>query len=408
MADAHAQNPERSRPDRAPVGRSHRIRRAATAALRLALLALAAGYFTGQVLTDHYFWTQWLFWTPPEAWLLGIWALTFLALATEPSGPRRRWGRWSVVLAALVVVLHVATTHWRVHNALLRSAGPTALRVYHWNATEATDESLQAFLRRADPFAVHHDSEAVVVLANPPLRLGWGDIVRMLADRPIEQAELPQHLRRGGRFVVISGPAMSAAGWTGLDLGGNTIEPGLLDNGTAIFARIETNTGPTTLWGWDWPSDPTRGRMAYVEHSLAALDDSTHLRFAPTAAGPMQRTTDDGFPTPEIVVGDFNTARRSASVAALLPGLASAHAQAGIGPDYGWPRLVRIRGTDRATIPFLGLDQAFVDGSRWRVTAYRMIDVGQGTHRAQEVILTEVRSAMRPQGRAAGVQATGE
>ena len=128
--------------------------------------------------------------------------------------------------------------------------------------------------------------------------------------------------------------------------------------------------------------------MAFVEPSHAAVESSVHLRFQPTAAGPRRRSEVQGFPKPEIVVGDFNTGRDAAAIARLLPDLASAHSQAGIGPDYGWPRFVFWKGEDRKTVPFLGLDQAFISPQRWRTTAYRMIALGAGTHRAQEMILT--------------------
>src|SRR5690606_5507418 len=156
------------------------------------------------------------------------------------------------LVVALVATVHVALVHWRLQNALLRPHGQTALRVYHWNATEATDEALQAFLRDADPFALRHDAPAVVVLANPPLRLDWPEITGMLADKELARPELPQHFRRGGRFVIISGPPMTSAGWTSLGLRGKTTEPGLIDDGTAMFVRVELPEGPTTIWGWDW------------------------------------------------------------------------------------------------------------------------------------------------------------
>ena len=128
--------------------------------------------------------------------------------------------------------------------------------------------------------------------------------------------------------------------------------------------------------------------MSFAAPSIEAISASTHASFSRTAAGPLRREEIKGFPPPDIAVGDFNTARGSAAVAGVLPGLASAHAQGGIGPDYGWPRFVRSNNVDRATIPFIGVDQAFVRRERWRATAYRMIDMGVGTHRAQEVILT--------------------
>ncbi|MFI4883363.1 MAG: hypothetical protein ACIAQU_12345 [Phycisphaerales bacterium JB064] len=357
---------------------------------RLVLFVVVLGFLAARIFTDHHMWSQWLFVVPPEAWLLAIWLLAMLTSLLEPKGKGRLWARLGPLVVALVATVHVALVHWRLQNALLRPHGQTTLRVYHWNATEATDEALQAFLRDADPFALRHDAPAVVVLANPPLRLDWPEVTGMLADKELSRPELPQHFRRGGRFVIISGPPMTAAGWTSLGLRGKTTEPGLIDDGTAMFVRIELPDGPTTIWGWDWPSDPSRGRMAFVEPSLKAIADSRHLSFVSTAAGPLRQQEQTGFPPADIVAGDFNTGRGSVAVSRLLPGLDGAHEQAGIGPDYGWPRFIYYKNQDRTTVPFVGVDQAFVRSSMWRTTAYRMIDMGVGTHRAQEAILTAV------------------
>lgn len=375
-----------------PRRRRRRCRVALAWAFRLTLFAVVLAFLAGRIFTDYHFWSQWLFWTPPEAWLLAIWALAISTSLLEPPGKGRRWARLGPPTVALIALLHVAIVHWHLENALIRTTGPTALRVYHWNATETTDEALHEFLREADPFALHRDSPAVIVLANPPLRLDWSDIVRMLAPVDIAQRDLRQHVRRGGRFVFISGQPMSAAGWASLGLDAKTTEPGLLDNGTAMFASIELDSGSVVIWGIDWPSDPKRGRMAYVEPSLKAIADSTHSTFKPTAAGPLQRERHSGFPPADVVVGDFNTGRGSVAISTFLPDMASAHAQAGIGPDYGWPLFVYDGERDRSTIPFLGLDQAFVRPDGWRATAYRMHDLGVGTHRVQELFITRIAS----------------
>jgi hypothetical protein len=386
--------PSKPLPDPPPRWR-RRCRVGLSWVCRVGLFAVVLAFVGGRAFTDLTFWSQWLFWTPPEAWLLGVWMLALAIVVLEPSGPRRRSARLGPVVVALLVLGYTGVAHWRLQNAMLRSPGPTAVRVYHWNATEATDEALHAFLREVDPFGLRRGSPAVVVLANPPLRLDWPEIARMLADREISAAEMPRHVRRGGRFVFISGRPMSAAGWTLLDLRAQTTEPGLIDDGTAMFARVELGGGPIVVWGLDWPSDPDRGRMAFVEPTRRALEKSTHLTFTRSAAGPLRQHRDRGFPAADVVVGDFNTARGSGALARLLPGMRSAHAQAGIGPDYGWPRFLYDGERHRATIPVLGLDQAFVRSGPWRATAYRMLDLGVGTHRAQELIVTVDRQEPR-------------
>lgn len=369
-----------------------RCRRAFAWAFRLTLFVVVLGFLGGRIFTDNHAWSQWLFWTPAEAWLLAIWLLALATSLLEPRGKGRRWARLGPLVLAAVASLHVALVHWHLENAIFRTPGPTALRVYHWNATEGTDEALHEFLREADPFALRRDAPAVVVLANPPLRLDWTDIVRMLAPEDIDARDIRSHVRRGGRFVFISGKPMSAAGWATLGLQANTTEPDLIDDGTAMFARVELDSGPIVIWGFDWPSDPTRGRMAYVEPSLNAIAESKHTTFQPTTAGPLQRVRHTGFPDAGVVIGDFNTGRGSAAISKLLPDMASAHAQAGIGPDYGWPRFVFNQQRDVNAFPVLALDQAFVQPEAWRATAYRMLDLGSGTHRAQELFITRVGS----------------
>lgn len=375
-------------PEPARRSLSRTIRRVLAWACRLALCGVILAFALGRAFSDAYSWSQWLFWTPHEAWLLAIWLAAITTALLEPKGRGRRWARVGPLAAAALALVYVSLAHWRLHNAVLVRPGETAIRVYHWNATEATDEALQQFLRDADPFALQHDRESIIVLANPPLRLDWPEIVRMLADTETSAAAITTHVRRGGRFVIISGRPMTAAGWTSLALDAKTPDPTLIDNGSAMFATVEIDSEDLTLWAIDWPSEPSRSRRAFVPTTLERIAASKRLIHEPTAAGPLRRREEQGFPQPGVVVGDFNTARGSAAIEALLPDMASAHAQAGIGPDYGWPRFVRDGREDRATIPFLGLDQAFIDPKEWRATAYRMLDLGVGTHRAQELYVT--------------------
>lgn len=355
---------------------------------RMALAALAFAWVIAEAYGDMHRWSQWLFWTPREAYLLAALVLAGLTIALEPPHRRRFWARLGPVLLASFIALHTALTHWRWHNALKPRPGLTTLRVYHWNATEATDAALQQFLREADPFAQRHNSPAIVFLANPPMRLDWSDITKMLAAHDIPTDRTPDHLRRGGRFIVLSGPKITDSGWTMLGLRGATPDPTLIDDGTAIFTTIDLGHDSTTIWGIDWPSDPSRTRASLVEPSRRTLESSIHVRYVPTEAGPLRPEQTKGFPEPDIAVGDFNTGRQSAALAALLPGMASAHDHVGVGPDYTWPLFLRLDGKDYPTRAFLGLDQAFYRPGVWRARAYRTHNLGVGTHRAQEVELT--------------------
>lgn len=355
---------------------------------RLLLAAVAMALVAAEAFTDHHHWSQWLFWAPREAYLLATIVLACLTIFLEPAGPRRFWARLGPIALACLVLFHTIFIHWRWHNAVRPRPGNTELRVYHWNATEATDEALQDFLRSSDPFALRRGSPACIVIVNPPLRLDWPDIVRMLAADDIPMDRMPDHLRRGGRFIVLSGPVISQSGWTSLELRGITTDPGIIDDGAAVYITVDPGLGTTTIWGIDWPSDPHRTRAGFVGPSLQAIDDSAHVRYHPTAAGPLRREVSTGFPRPDIAVGDFNTGRRSAAVSALLPGMIDVHDRVGVGPDYTWPRFMRLHGKDTVLTPFLSLDQAWVRPGTWRARAYRTHDLGAGTHLAQEIELT--------------------
>ena len=84
-------------------------------------------------------------------------------------------------------------------------------------------------------------------------------------------------------------------------------------------------------------------------------------------------------PPPDIVVGDFNMTRGSASVKALVPGLAHAYDQAGRG--YG--------ATFRRDFPLYHLDHTLLSGTL-TATDYAVVDLGIGRHLGQVVELAPV------------------
>jgi len=385
-------DPRHTPTDRAATARppraARRLCRAVGALAGVLALALTAAWAAGRLASDLWPASQWLFWTPPEAFALAT------ALAAAPAlawlrGP----ARLLPAAAALMIALHTAVWHWRLPNALTRDAGAGHVRVIHWNATEATDPSLQRFLRNADPFALRTPTPAIIVLTNPPLRLPWRSILATLAPDELPAAKLPQHLVRAGRFIVISGPPVGRRGTTFLGLQGRTPDERRFDNGKALFAIAAVGEHALTLWAIDWPSDPDQARSGYVRPTLEAIADSSHLDVAPTPAGPLREIRREGFPPPDVVVGDFNTARGSRAVADLLAAvgpMASAHAQGGLGPDYTWPRAHAW-----PAVPLLGLDQAFVRRGTWRTIRYDVEDAGSGTHLAQRLALSPTLTAPR-------------
>jgi endonuclease/exonuclease/phosphatase family metal-dependent hydrolase len=84
-------------------------------------------------------------------------------------------------------------------------------------------------------------------------------------------------------------------------------------------------------------------------------------------------------PPPDIVVGDFNMTRGSASVRTLFPGLTHAFDQAGRG--YG--------ATFRRGFPLYHLDHTLL-ADTVQATDYALVDLGIGRHLAQVVELAPV------------------
>ena len=95
-------------------------------------------------------------------------------------------------------------------------------------------------------------------------------------------------------------------------------------------------------------------------------------------AGLDQRETDakPGFPTPDLIVGDCNTPRGSASLAIVAGSMSQAFDQAGRGFEATWPRKT----------PIIAIDQAFV-GPRLRAVGYDIVDLGAAQHRAEVIDL---------------------
>jgi endonuclease/exonuclease/phosphatase family metal-dependent hydrolase len=114
---------------------------------------------------------------------------------------------------------------------------------------------------------------------------------------------------------------------------------------------------PITVYAVDLPSDPNRPRFEIARTARRMLG----------GAAP---------PPPDLVVGDFNMTRGSASVKALFPGLTHAYDQAGRG--YG--------ATFRRGFPLYHLDHTLLSGAV-TATDYTLVDLGSGRHLGQWVEL---------------------
>ncbi|MFG0284192.1 MAG: endonuclease/exonuclease/phosphatase family protein [Phycisphaerales bacterium JB039] len=343
---------------------------AACAAVAAACLALL---LTGRLASDRWAWSQALFWIPGAipagaALLAALGALGAALAARWPAGRRLAL---AVLIAALGAGAWVGIFQWRLGNLLRRGPPPAqAMTILGWNATDVTPEEFRRAVAARKP--------DVLIAINPPLSVNWIGLAGDLWDLPPQQAI--GRVRSGGRVVIASRFAPSASGATDLDLRGMVAgsPEQRIDRGQAVFAALDVDGAPLTIWAIDLPSDPALSRAASARRARAAIDASRHTRHVLVESGAFyEQRESTGFPAPDVIVGDFNTTRGAASLAPLVGGLTSAHARAGAGPDGTWPRPWWL----------LGLDQAFVRRSL-RIWRYDVFDAGAGSHRAQELTIS--------------------
>ncbi|MHC4768786.1 MAG: exonuclease/endonuclease/phosphatase family protein [Planctomycetota bacterium] len=299
----------------------------------IAATALAA-WLLGRVASDRFGWSQWLLWMPTPAALLavglGVAGACRPAYAARPR--RRRLAVWGVVGAALALYFLVIE-----HRFLRWGAGdPGTLTLLHSSLHLGPLANREAYVNRLADVGAD-----LTVLSN---RLSGSDIQRFKDRRrePVEDVTL-------WPFQVITRlPILEARSLVASD--GITVAVFRLD-ATAELGR------PITLLAVDLPSDPKRPRY---EIALAAR------RMLESVAAP----------PPDIVVGDLNMTRGSASVKTLFPVLKHAYDQAGCG--YG--------ATFRRGFPLYHLDHTLL-ADTVQAADYALVDLGIGRHLAQRVEL---------------------
>lgn len=329
------------------------------------LLLVAFG--VGRVLTDRFHWSQYLWWLPAEWVLAGAWAL-LIASSVLALGSTRLGGafvRPFLLVGVVVATAWVGVAEWHAERFVVpvRAHGAT-VRVAHWNlsANELTSDP-SAFI------AGHHPDVAVIVNARyDDEREALIDGLRALAGA--DESGGVRFLQRG-RVMIASKLPIVGFGVAPLEkLSASTDWPSARDSGQVAFVELDASAEfpslgrPMVVWIADLPSDPSLWRVDLMRAARRAVDgwDGTAWRVNDT--GTMTPTkVEGGFPEPDVVVGDFNTPRGSASVRALVGGMTGAHEAAGRGRDASF----RVR--FRAFSPGLQIDLAFV-GDGWRAAGY--------------------------------------
>jgi len=344
---------------------------------------LLVAFALGRVLTDRYHWSQYVWWLPAEWVLVGVWALlivsSLLALGSTRLGGA--FVRPFLLAGVLVATGWVLFAEWHAERYVVpvRARGQ-AVRIAHWNLSANDPEG--------DPsaFIASHDPDVMVVMNTryDEHRAAIEGGLRALAGGD-EPGGGTRFLRRG-RLMAASKLPIVGFGVAPLEkLDVPTDWPSAHDAGQVTFLELDASAEfpslgrPMVVWVVDLPSDPRLWRMDLTRAARRAVDGWNGAAWRINGAGVLAPTSvEGGFPAPDVVVGDFNTPRGSASLRELVGGMTGAHEAAGRGRDASF----RVR--FRAFSPGLQIDLAFV-GEEWRVAGYDLARWGPVKHAMQWV-----------------------
>jgi endonuclease/exonuclease/phosphatase family metal-dependent hydrolase len=219
-----------------------------------------------------------------------------------------------------------------VEHRLLRRADPepTGLTLMHWNLSERAAGREAAFAG----IITNRDAD-VTVLTNAGA-VPWHEDVTTWLDgaRPVHR----------GTFAILTRLPVVESRWL-------IAEEGV----TVALLRLAPpeEAEPIVIFLVDLPSDPRLPRREVARRLRALLDEI-------------------GAPAPDVVVGDLNITRGSASLRRMFPAHHHAYADGGHGYAASFPR----------DVPIYHLDHILLGADR-HCTRYDLPDVAVGRHRPQ-------------------------
>ncbi|MAO22562.1 MAG: hypothetical protein CMJ35_10325 [Phycisphaerae bacterium] len=363
-------------------------------------IVLLGAWITGRVLTDEHHWSQYLYWLPPLGVVGGAWVL--LVLSTIFAALSRRLGGLILRPVLLVLVigcsLYLLLGVWHLQRVVTVSdaKAPDAIRVLHWNHGGKTidTDAWGARIKEIDT--------DIVLIANPD----WGEERQDLLEQfeyfaPDERVRWvnysyrvhadPAHFRVEGHAVIASRFAMTRTGkvYFGDHERTQVMNHSSSGNGWVMFAQFDLDPEriddePMVVWFVDLPSNPMVWKAEEMRTVRRAIDswDGSGWEMGRHV---WERYEDPGavFPTPDLVVGDFNTPRGSASLDLIAPGYRDAFEAAG----HGRGRSFVIRDGSTAERAVFGLVDLHIDltlvAPQHRVSRYRLLPTQNTDHSAQ-------------------------
>ncbi|MBS0195812.1 MAG: hypothetical protein JSR77_03555 [Planctomycetes bacterium] len=361
------------------------MRRFARGVARVVLLCGIAGlaaWIVGRVINDAWWWSQFLYWIPSHLAIAGALVCLFIGWLGEVLTPPQERSRWPgrMLMALLAIVLVRSCYEWRVDRYVRPAvaAQERAIRVLAWNP--AVD-----FM---DDFAVRvaHVQPQVVTIANRPAYTQWeairtavGGQGSMIRYGRLSLVSRFRVIRWGGTSLGVKGAKERMNTWKG---GGELT----VDRGEALFVELDTreDLGKTTvMWVVDMPSDLNIGRADMFAQAAAVVTGFRGPAYTRNRAElDEEEPACNGFPKPDLVVGDFNTPRGSRSIRTLVGDMRHAYDDAGRGMALSWPR----------RLPTVPIDQAYL-GESLRAVGYEVRDLWAGDHKAQVIDLVAAKPA---------------
>ncbi|QYK47238.1 MAG: hypothetical protein KF838_10655 [Phycisphaeraceae bacterium] len=378
--------------------------------IALAACSIVVAWAIGRTVSDRYLWTQYLAWIPTVLALPASFVTLVLSSAvslldegadrlTPYALDRRRRKRRIAAFVRAAGWLGVACMAWTLlmHDLNLgarrtRTAAPVGnvdrFTAVYWNLANWPSE------RAVDLVRVHKPTLALLANAGYDL------------DREELRARIGSgaELLEAGPFVVVSTPTIAAWGITSLGFKGVRLrsegqpEDVRIDPGRAMWIALDIGLTvddapkPFIVWILDLPSDIRLSRRMVAESTrrqlltwqgtvfrrVSAESDSTQTRSPSNGYRADTSLAIQGFPDPDLIIGDFNIPRGSRSLDTLTNGpgwqTRDAFRQAGIGYAATWP----------LSTPLWHIDQAFL--APWlRATSYRVINPRKGLHWMQVV-----------------------
>jgi hypothetical protein len=149
----------------------------------------------------------------------------------------------------------------------------------------------------------------------------------------------PAHYRVEGDALIASRYPMTRTGMVsfGSRQRQQVLSHSSSGKGWAMFAEFDldperTDDAPFVAWFVDLPSNPTAWKMESMREVRREIDAWKCTGWAMGRHVWEQRTFEnESFPTPDLIIGDFNTPRGSASIDQIAPGYADAFKAAGYG-----------------------------------------------------------------------------